>query len=157
MLKVLKSLDMFGAPVPNLNIRGRGEVKTVCGACTSLVIFALTLLFGIIKMEHLALRKNPIITTNTSPLEADERFDTGSDDFMMAFAVSDEKGVPKNDTRYFRWKVAFKNYVNGEKNKTEEFLQPCSQDAMNKFYPAESSQTANEVKSQQAAGNLYCL
>ena len=157
MLKVLKSLDMFGAPVPNLNIRGRGEVKTVCGACTSLVIFALTLLFGIIKMEHLALRKNPSITTNTSPLEAGERFDTGSDDFMIAFAVEDIKGVPLNDARYIRWQVVSLNLENGEKNKTEEFLQPCSQDAMNKFYPAESSQTANEVKSQQAAGNLYCL
>ena len=77
MLAFLKSVDMFGAPVPNFNMRGRTEVKTSCGACTSMVIFTLTLLFGIIKMEHLALRKNPSITTNTSPLEAGERFDTG--------------------------------------------------------------------------------
>ena len=103
MPKFLKSVDMFGAPIPNFNMRGRAEVKTSCGACFSMVIFTLTLLFGMLKLQHLALHKNPSITTNTIPLEAGERFDIGSEDFMMAFAVTKDKGEPRNDTRYLRW------------------------------------------------------
>ena len=91
MPKFLKNVDMFGAPVPNLNVHGQAEVKTSCGACFSLVIFTLTLLFGMLKLQHLALHKNPSITTNTIPLEAGERFDIGSGDFMMAFAVTNYK------------------------------------------------------------------
>ena len=77
MPKFLKSVDMFGAPVPNFNMRGRAEVKTSCGACISMVIFILTLLFGMLKLQHLVVRKNPSIVTNKIPLEAGERFDIG--------------------------------------------------------------------------------
>ena len=59
MPKFLKSVDMFGAPIPNFNMRGRAEVKTSRGACISIVIFTLTLLFGLLKLQHLFLRKNP--------------------------------------------------------------------------------------------------
>ena len=90
MLKVLKSVDMFGASVPKVNIRGRGEVKTVCGACVSIGILCITLLFGILKLEHLITHKNPTISTYEIPLEAGERFSLDSDDFMIAFAVVDK-------------------------------------------------------------------
>ena len=43
--------------------------------------------------------------TNTVPLPADERFDLGSDDFMMAFAVENTQLEPKNDKRYIRWQA----------------------------------------------------
>ena len=105
--KFLKNVDMFGAPVPNFNMRGRADVKTSCGACISIVILTLTLMFGILKLEHLAQRKNPSITTNIMPLEGGERYDTASENFMMAFAVSDKNLSPKNDTRYVKWQARF--------------------------------------------------
>ena len=91
-MQFIKSLDMFGAPVPNLNLRGRAEVKTYCGAYISMMIFILTLLFGILKLQHLAAHKNPQIMTNKIPLEEDEPFNIGVDDFMMAFAVKNNDG-----------------------------------------------------------------
>ena len=77
MPSFLKNVDMFGAHFPNVNLRAQAEVKTSCGACTSMLIFTVTLLFGILKLEHLALRKNPSISTNNNPLEAGERFEIG--------------------------------------------------------------------------------
>ena len=158
MPKFLKNADMFGAPIPNFNLRGRAEVKTSCGACISIVIFMLTFLFGVLKLQHLLTRKNPLITQNTIPLEAGERFDTGSDDFMMAFAVEDKKGVPKNDTQYLRWMQKVQYEVDGIRTiKTEKLLKLCTQDDMAKFYPPKNQETANDVELHQDAGNLYCL
>ena len=62
-------MDMFAAQVPNFNIRGRKKVKTSAGVCASIFIIVLTLLFGLLKLQHLVMRNNPSIVTNTSSLE----------------------------------------------------------------------------------------
>ena len=41
-------VDIFGADVPTFNIKGQAKVKTACGACISMLIFILTLLFALI-------------------------------------------------------------------------------------------------------------
>ena len=83
----VKNIDMFGAQVPTFNLRGREDVKTSAGALASMVIIVLTFLFGLLKLQYLVERKNPSIVANTRNLAFGERFNTGSDDFMMAFAV----------------------------------------------------------------------
>ena len=50
----------------------------------------LTLAFGLVKLQDLVERNNPTFSTNFSPLEAGKRFNTGSDDFMMAFSAFEE-------------------------------------------------------------------
>ena len=90
---------MFGAEVPSFNIRGRHTVKTSAGACASITIIILTFLFALIKLQHLVEKKNPTISTNESSLKEGERFDTGSDIFMMAFAAENvgNDGEPRSD------------------------------------------------------------
>ena len=85
--KFLLDIDMFGAEVPTFNMKGQRKFKTSYGACTSVLILSLTLAFALVKLTHLDERKNPTITTNFSPLENNQRFNTGSDDFMMAFSA----------------------------------------------------------------------
>ena len=70
-------------------------------------------MYALLKLEHLSLRKNPMITTNVSALEAGERFDMGDEDFRMAFAVTHVLGEPKSDPRYIQW-VAFVERHDGE-------------------------------------------
>ena len=97
----IKNLDMFGAPLPNFNSQGRATVKTSCGTCVSLLILTVTFMFAILKLEHLVEKKNPSITTNSTPLAAGERFNTGDEDFMMAFAaVGQYDRQSKSDPRY---------------------------------------------------------
>ena len=138
MPKFLKSFDMFGAPVPNINVRGRVEVKTSFGACISMVIFTVTLIFALLKLEHLYQRKNPSITTNKIPLEEGVSFSLDSDDFMIAFALTDYAKKPKNNPRYTRWIVHSFQIVDGKKTMSNHFLQLCTQDDMAKFNPPDS-------------------
>ena len=100
---------MFGAPAPTLNIRGESIVKTTIGAFWSLAILSMTFMFGLLKLQHLATGKNPTLTTNMSILEPGVKFNTASEDFMMAFAATEaivfnyKIGPPKSDTRYVKW------------------------------------------------------
>ena len=46
-------LDIFGAPVPSFKISGHTTVRTKLGSFASIMIFALTLIFGLLKLQHL--------------------------------------------------------------------------------------------------------
>ena len=52
---------MFGSQVPKINVRGQTKIKTSTGACLSIIIGTLTISFGLVKLEHLVTRKNPLI------------------------------------------------------------------------------------------------
>ena len=98
----IKNLDIFGAPIPAFNLRGRDKVKTSCGAIISIIIMTITGLFAILKFEHMLIKKNPNITSNTGPIDKTERFSLVQDHFMMAFSVlhfnkNPTKQLPKTD------------------------------------------------------------
>ena len=78
--------------------------KTSLGAISTILIMTVTLMFGIVKFEHLILKRNPNLTTNKEGLEDGEVYDTTSDEFMMAFALT-SNGESKSvyNPRYFRW------------------------------------------------------
>ena len=61
MLKFVKKFDLFGKQVPMFNLKGKNIIQTFEGAIISMVIFALTLSFSLLKFEHLINRRNPTI------------------------------------------------------------------------------------------------
>ena len=64
----------------------------------------LTLIFGLLKMQNLLERKNPIINTNLAPLAKDETFTTDLDDFNLALTVQNYyTNEILSDPRYIRW------------------------------------------------------
>ena len=69
-----KSFDLFSVQIPSFNMGGETHVRTWPGTLFSLLIMALTLVFAFIKLDHLANRKNPIITSFEEPLQADEAY-----------------------------------------------------------------------------------
>ena len=90
MFKFLKELDMFGAPVPGVNMQGKTEQKTVLGSMISIIIIGLTLFFALFKLQHMLIRKSPQVTTlvEEEGVPPDERFDlTDPANFMMAFTT----------------------------------------------------------------------
>ena len=109
----VKNWDMFGAHVPTFNIRGRSVVKTSFGACASILILVLTLLFALLKLQYLVEKKNPTISTNTSILDGSERFNTGSESFAMAFAFEKLGSEYRIDNNYIRWMVRFFENIDG--------------------------------------------
>ena len=79
--------------------------KTSIGAISTILIMTVSLMFGIVKLEHLILKRNPNLTTNTEGLEESEVYDSTSDEFMLAFAVTSNESRGKSvwDPRFFRW------------------------------------------------------
>ena len=53
---MLKKIDIFGAPVPNFNLRGKSHVKTYAGGMVSIVITFVVLIFGLTQLKKLILR-----------------------------------------------------------------------------------------------------
>ena len=100
----LIELDTFGSCVPTFNIAGQSKVKTMEGSCASIIIFALTLFFGLIKLQQLTIRKNPLINANIGPLPKLMTYDTSQTEFKIAVAAENyETGAGISDPRYVRW------------------------------------------------------
>ena len=101
-------LDIFAVEVPSFTLEGRTQVRTATGAMCSILVFILTFAFALLKLEHMLIHKNPTIMTNEQQVESDEEYDLTSSDFMMAFALEDEK---LRDPRYTRWGIRFWNQI----------------------------------------------
>ena len=73
-------------------------------SCLSVVMLSITLLFGLLKLQHLLERKNPEIVTNEVAYEPDDeeaKLDADDPEYMMAFAITN--GIlrdPKNDPNF---------------------------------------------------------
>ena len=87
MFNFIKSVDLFGAQVPNFNIGGRYLIKTWTGSLFSIVIMLLRFIFGLLKLDHLAQRKNPTVITSEEVLDEGSTYDITQDEFMVAFAA----------------------------------------------------------------------
>ena len=78
MLTVIKKLDLYGAPVPTLNINGKSSVKTLVGGILSFLIMLTVFLFAALKLEELVLRKQPMLNKYEleRALTVEDKFDT---------------------------------------------------------------------------------
>ena len=136
MPKFLKSLDMFGAPVPMLNLRGETKVKTSIGAIVSILIFAIVFVFALFKMQQLLVKHNPQILqiNDDDALDNSSSWSTSEKDFAMAFAVEHFSSGYKNDAQYFKWLVAHYVQVDGVFTIMYHETHPCTEDDYEKFY-----------------------
>ena len=64
----IKKVDFFGHSVPQLNIGGESSIKTPLGSLLSFSILIVTMMFGILKLEQLILRKNPNLNISMQDL-----------------------------------------------------------------------------------------
>ena len=82
-----------------------------------MAIMMLTLAFGLLKLQDLAERKNPKITTNIEQLEAGTKFSTDPSNFPIAFAVvagNLQDGVRSlYDPQFVRWEATYQSLIDG--------------------------------------------
>ena len=139
MPEFIKSLDIFSGSLPTFNIGGKDSVHTSVGALVSIIIMMLTLSFGLLKMQNLVNRKNPLLAANSEVLPYGETYSLASEEFMMAFALHKFAGAILDfDARYVRWIVRVWEDVAGERNEAFYPLHVCSEEEFSKFYTAES-------------------
>ena len=139
MPEFIKSLDIFSGSLPSFSIGGKTSVQTSVGAFGSIIILVLTFSFSLLKMQHLVIRRNPLLATNSEVLEYGETYSLASEEFMMAFALHKFAGsILDFDARYVRWITRVWKDIDGERNETFYPLHPCSEEELSKFYTAES-------------------
>ena len=122
------------------------------------MIFLLTFAFGLLKLQDLVKRKNPLLSANTEDIGIDETYSLGNGQFMMAFAMHKFHGsILDFDARYVRWIVRTWEDQDGERAETFYPLHLCTKADLNRFYEPESEETAQEVKRLHESDNLFCL
>ena len=100
--KIVKSIDMFGANVPNLNMNGRSSIKTFTGACMSILMIFMATLFALLKLQFLLMRKSPDVVkfVDESAFDYTDVYNFDENDFMMAISVELFAVGARMDPRY---------------------------------------------------------
>ena len=133
----LKDVDMFSEPVPSFNINGRTHIRTWLGACISVQILLIVMAFSVQKLQHLFMRKNPLINTNKFPLDVGTTYKLDQDEFMLAVAAeSYDNNEYLSDPRYVRWVTALWEKKAGKMTQSWYLMHKCRDEEFEKFKPA---------------------
>ena len=134
----LLDLDKFAAALPSFTFAGRTNVPTLTGALMSIIVLMLTFGFFLVKLQFMLIRKNPFISTNKETIDFDEIYDTGSNEFMMAFAMEHYvTKEPMTDSRYTRWIVKLWRQLDTGPEIEYDIMHPCTESEFAKFYPTD--------------------
>ena len=146
-LAFIKELDTFGNSTPSFNIGGQTVVKTLTGAFVTLTMYSLMLAFTSLKLEHLIIRKNPVISTNMVPLELGSKYDTDSDEFMMAFSAENyDNGEALSDPRFVRWLFGVWSREGSSSKITYHLMHKCNDEEFARFEKTNRESVGAKVK-----------
>ena len=154
----LRNIDNFGEAVPSFNIGGRAEIKTISGGIVTLIIFLVTFSFGVMKMQHLLEKKNPVINTNEEPLEDGTIYATNGDEFMMAFAAErydDARGL--SDQKYIKWVAAYWVKTDNVWEIKWFPMYRCTDDDFARFNLPENELVAAKMEKFFDQGHFFCF
>ena len=104
----LLNWDMFAARVPSFNFHGQDSIKTTIGTCMSMAIICLTLIYALLKLQHMLLFKNPDIIefTDLTAHDASKKYSLTDNDFIAAISVENWTAGPRVDPRYIQFVMA---------------------------------------------------
>ena len=102
-------------------------------------------------------RKNPLVNTNEVPNELGTVYETGKEDFMIAFAAVHWLEGPRTDSRFIQWTVVQENQSDGnELTLTYYPVHPCTAEDFARFYPTDIK-SKKKVENYKALGIFMCL
>ena len=109
----LLKLDLFQRHVPQLNHQGNHFKASYCGIAMSLLIITIMLLYGMLKLEELVTRKNPLINFNENPkaLDSSDKLNLHQNGHKFAFTVHRQNGDSKLNHRYIKFMVLFEGLM----------------------------------------------
>ena len=123
----IKDLDFFASQVPSFNVAGDQSTKTWAGSLSSILVLSLTCIFGLLKLEHMAARKNPLLNTNIDKIDEGINYQMNQEKFMMAFSVNTIKSGYFSDPKYLRWYANFITQKDGVYSESIHPLYKCSE------------------------------
>ena len=137
---MLLTLDMFGAPLPSFNLKGKEKVRTYGGGCMSLSIIYVTFLYATLKLQHLLSKHNPSVNTFLvrDALSENEIWSGEDQDFQLALTIVNfATGEVKNDPKFVKWYGEFIDLSNGNKTLSEIPMHECTEKDFAKFHEPE--------------------
>ena len=158
MIDLIKKFDRLRRPFPGFTHDGNTELRTVIGSVISILIYIITLIFALQKLQQLLMKHNPQIVIIEDEIDLQHRYSTSSQEFMMAVAAETyDKEIGKSDPRYLRWVVSlWIKDANGNFIEEEIPMHKCTEEEFSRFYPAEGY-TATKAAKLQQDGHLFCL
>ena len=155
---LVRKLDMFGHATPQFNIAGTEVLKTTVGSLGTILVFSLTLTYGLLQLQNMVNFKNPSIQERPIVVGLDEDYSLDEDGYMMAFSLEGPGNqIIDFDARLLRWVATTYERRNSTFSSKNYQLQPCTTDQFNQFYKAESEATESKVKELLERGSLFCL
>ena len=161
MHKVITGIDSFGRELPAFNLRGEAKVNTLVGGVITIVIFALTLSYAVIKAIHLSSKANPQINENLIPFffEATHKVRPSEINFRAAFSIeSYYTRLPINDPHYVKWIAKYITSVDGKHIQTVLPFHKCTAEDLAQFNPVspQSEKFFREITGDERRG-LFCF
>lgn len=94
----MKSLDIFGVPIPSFNLKGKMTVQTGIGGVVSFFIMLIMVLYASLKFIHLIEKENPNVSESHIPnyYGIDDEINLSEIDFHFAFSM---EGVLSNESK----------------------------------------------------------
>ena len=136
LTRVVKNLDIFGAEVPGLNLRGQTKVKTFAGAFVSLAIMGITVMFALLKLQFMLMRKQPEVNEFVEPefFSPSDSYKLHEEDFMMAISMENYLKGERMDPRYIQFVATL--ISKNEESFLERYvpMKPCTDEQFDKFY-----------------------
>lgn len=101
-------MDTFAMPVPQFNIKGETNIKTLCGGITSFIIFMAALAYAVSNSVELVNPQSPQInkvkTTKYFGNGIEEALNLKEVNFKFAFTFRDYlTGETLNNSSYVQW------------------------------------------------------
>ena len=157
--KFIEKFDVFGEHVPSFSLGGRTQVRTKLGAILTMIIVSLTLVFGLVKLQHLFAKKNPTINTNYESLPDDEAvFETNSDDLMLAVAAENYiTGAPLTDPRYIQWLTGIWTRIEDELVIEWYPMHKCNEREYERFNKVDNFANNRKKERLRNEDALYCI
>ena len=138
ILNTIKSMDIFGRPMPGFNIKGTKQVHSLLGSVCTLMIFITVLMYASAKFVQLHVRHNPNISTYEEAKFYSKDDPMNLNQVNFRFAISFEgyhDSESKFDSQFVRW--MFRHYYSENGVIKEKFLKHhrCTEEDYNQFYP----------------------
>ena len=102
---MLRSIDIFGEPLPTFNLKGKTHVFTATGGIFTIILAIVFLGYTLVKFEHLIEYKNPDVTEflEKNFYDYQTRIDLNEIGFKFAFTLEGylDKKI-KDDPKYVK-------------------------------------------------------
>ena len=123
-----------------------------------MTIALLTITFGLVKLQHLLQRKDPIIVSNINPLEVGQKYELAQEEFMTAYAAENyDTGAGISDPRFVRWVTHVKQRIGVKWTILNFPMHKCQDVEFARFSASKSERTAIKVNRLRQGGHFYCI